>query len=118
VLAVAQYDGDGDGRAVHDRLRRALLRRLTDPPVTSCSTSPRRSRSPPAHRRPHCERSTSADGGRRRHALLDVGAPAGAFDGTTRRGWKNQKMAGVWGFTDGEAGIRNVIVRRVNAPAA
>jgi hypothetical protein len=48
--------------------------------------------------------------------LLDVGAPAGAFDRTTRRGWKKQKMAGVWGFTDkaGETSIRNVIVRRIN----
>jgi hypothetical protein len=51
--------------------------------------------------------------------LLDVGAPAGAFDGTKRRGWKKQKMAGVWGFTDksGETSVRNVIVRRVNARA-
>ncbi|HEY2386968.1 MAG TPA: hypothetical protein VGK30_08410 [Candidatus Binatia bacterium] len=49
--------------------------------------------------------------------LLDVGAPPGALSRASGRGWKKQKAAGGWSFTDktGETSIRSVVVRRVNA---
>ena len=120
VLAVAQYDGDGTatGGPCTTGSGELLLRRLTDPLGDELfDVSATIPLAPGATVGPVASglRLRMADGAAT--PLLDVGAPAGAFDGTTRRGWKQQKMAGVWGFTDksGETSIRNAIVRRVNA---